>query len=254
MKLEIAGLQFSYNSIPVLNDVDFELKEGEMLTIIGPNASGKTTLLKCINNILNPQKGSILIDEESLNTLSMRKIARRIGHVPQSGTESFPTTVFDTVLMGRKPHGAWKPNRKDLEKVSKTIEKLGLEGIAMRNIKEISGGQKQKALIARALAQNPEILLLDEPTSSLDLKHQLDVLDVVKKQTRNGITVVMTMHDLNLAARYSSKILMLSDGKIYDAGDVDILNSKNIESVFGVKVDIVQRSGRPIIIPEEAVV
>ncbi|MGM0404586.1 MAG: ABC transporter ATP-binding protein [Thermoplasmatota archaeon] len=254
MKLEIAGLQFSYNSIPVLNDVDFELKEGEMLTIIGPNASGKTTLLKCINNILNPQKGSILIDEELLNTLSMREIARRIGHVPQSGTESFPTTVFDTVLMGRKPHGAWKPNRKDLEKVSKTIEKLGLEGIAMRNIKEISGGQKQKALIARALAQNPEILLLDEPTSSLDLKHQLDVLDVVKKQTRNGITVVMTMHDLNLAARYSSKILMLSDGKIYDAGDVDILNSKNIESVFGVKVDIVQRSGRPIIIPEEAVV
>ncbi len=254
MKLEIAGLQFSYNSIPVLDDVDFELKKGEMLTIIGPNASGKTTLLKCINNILNPQKGSILIDEELLNTLSMREIARRIGHVPQPGTESFPTTVFDTVLMGRKPHGAWKPNRKDLEKVSKTIEKLGLEGIAMRNIKEISGGQKQKALIARALAQNPEILLLDEPTSSLDLKHQLDVLDVVKKQTRNGITVVMTMHDLNLAARYSSKILMLSDGKIYDAGDVDILNSKNIESVFGVKVDIVQRSGRPIIIPEEAVV
>ncbi|MFO7793035.1 MAG: ABC transporter ATP-binding protein [Candidatus Saliniplasma sp.] len=254
MKLEIAGLQFSYNSIPVLEDVNFELKKGEMLTIIGPNASGKTTLLKCINNILNPQNGSILIDEKSLNSLSMIEIARKVGHVPQSGTESFPTTVFDTVLMGRKPHGGWKPSEKDLEMVSKTIEKLGLEDIAMRNIGEISGGQRQKALIARAVAQDPEILLLDEPTSSLDLKHQLEVLDVVKKQTGNGISVVMTMHDLNLAARYSSKILMLSGGKIYAAGDVDVLNSKNIESVFGVKVDIVQRSGRPMIIPEEAVI
>ncbi|MFW5904540.1 MAG: ABC transporter ATP-binding protein [Candidatus Saliniplasma sp.] len=254
MKLKIAGLQFSYNSHPVLENVDFKIEKGEMLTIIGPNASGKTTLLKCINNILKPQKGSIFIDDKSLNNLTMREIARKIGHVPQSGTESFPTTVFDTVLMGRKPHGGWKPSDKDLEKVSKTIEKLGLEEIAMRNIGEISGGQKQKALIARAVAQNPEILLLDEPTSSLDLKHQLEVLDVVKKQTENRISVVMTMHDLNLAARYSSKILMLNDGKIFAAGGVDVLNSNNIESVFGVKVDIIERSGRPMIVPEEAII
>ncbi len=253
MKLKINGLQFSYNSTPVLENVSLGVKKGEMLTIIGPNASGKTTLLKCINNILKPQNGTILIDEKSLNGLSLREIARKIGHVPQSGAESFPTTVFDTVLMGRKPHGGWKPSEKDLETVSNTISRLDLENIALRNISEISGGQKQKVLIARALAQNPDILLLDEPTSSLDLKHQLEVLDVVNKQTENGISVVMTMHDLNLAARYSNKILMLKDGKIFAAGNVDVLNPKNIESVFGVKVDIVEKSDGLMIVPEDPV-
>jgi len=253
VKLKINGLQFSYNSTPVLENVSLGVKKGEMLTIIGPNASGKTTLLKCINNILKPQNGTILIDEKSLGGLSMREIARKIGHVPQSGADSFPTTVFDTVLMGRKPHGGWKPSEKDLETVSNTISRLDLENIALRNISEISGGQKQKVLIARALAQNPDILLLDEPTSSLDLKHQLEVLDVVNKQTENGISVVMTMHDLNLAARYSNKILMLKDGKIFAAGNVDVLNPKNIESVFGVKVDIVEKSDGLMIVPEEPV-
>ncbi len=253
MKLKINGLQFSYNSTPVLENVSLGVKKGEILTIIGPNASGKTTLLKCINNILKPQNGTILIDEKSLNGLSLREIARKIGHVPQSGAESFPTTVFDTVLMGRKPHGGWKPSEKDLETVSNTISRLDLENIALRNISEISGGQKQKVLIARALAQNPDILLLDEPTSSLDLKHQLEVLDVVNKQTENGISVVMTMHDLNLAARYSNKILMLKDGKIFAAGNVDVLNPKNIESVFGVKVDIVEKSDGLMIVPEDPV-
>ncbi len=253
MKLKINGLQFSYDSTPVLEDVSFGVKKGEMLTIIGPNASGKTTLLKCINDILTPQKGTILIDDESLNDLSMTDIAREIGHVPQAGSKSFPTTVFDTVLMGRKPHGSWKPSEKDLEKVSNTISRLNLEHIAMKNIGEISGGQKQKVLIARALAQNPDILLLDEPTSSLDLKHQLKVLDIVSKQTENGISVVMTMHDLNLAARYSSKILMLKEGNIFAAGDVDVLDPKNIESVFEVKVDVIEKSEGLMIIPEEPV-
>ncbi len=250
MKLDITGLQFSYNSFPVLKGMDLKLKKGEMLTIIGPNASGKTTLLKCINNILKPQKGTIMIDDETLNDLSMKNIAKKIGHVPQSGTDRFPTTVFDTVLMGRKPHGGWKPSEKDLETVSETISRLGLENIAMRDIGEISGGQKQKVLIARALAQDPDILLLDEPTSSLDLKHQLEVLDTVRKQTEEGISLVMTMHDLNLANRYSDKISMLKEGKIFAAGGREVLNHKNIEAVFGVEVDIIDGEERPIIVPE----
>jgi len=250
VKLDITGLQFSYNSFPVLKGMDLKLKKGEMLTIIGPNASGKTTLLKCINNILKPQKGTIMIDDETLNDLSMKNIAKKIGHVPQSGTDRFPTTVFDTVLMGRKPHGGWKPSEKDLETVSETISRLGLENIAMRDIGEISGGQKQKVLIARALAQDPDILLLDEPTSSLDLKHQLEVLDTVRKQTEEGISLVMTMHDLNLANRYSDKISMLKEGKIFAAGGREVLNHKNIEAVFGVEVDIIDVEERPIIVPE----
>ncbi len=250
MKLDIGGLKFSYNSTPVLEDVNFKLGEGETLSIIGPNASGKTTLLKCINRVLEPQKGTILIDGEELDDLGKEDIARKIGHVPQAGEEGFPTTVFDTILMGRKPHGGWKPGEEDLEGASEVIEKLGLRHIAMRNIGEISGGQRQKVLIARALAQEPEVLLLDEPTSSLDLRHQLEVLDLVKEETDDGISVVMAMHDLNLTLRYSEKIVMLNGGRIFAAGGEEVLTPENIESVYGVKVDITQESGRPMIIPE----
>ncbi|MFW5906819.1 MAG: ABC transporter ATP-binding protein [Candidatus Natronoplasma sp.] len=250
MKLEISGVEFSYDSKPVLKDVDLKLGRKEMLTIIGPNASGKTTLLKCINNILRPEKGSILINGKKLNELGRDQIAREIGHVPQAERESFPTTVFDTVLLGRKPLGGWKPSEKDLKVVSETLDKLDLEDAAMRNTGELSGGQKQKVLIARALAQEPDLLLLDEPTSSLDLKHQLEVLDIVKEQINNGISVIMTMHDLNLASRYSDKILMLNDGKIFAAGGKEVLSQENIESVFGVKVDIIDNPERPTIVPE----
>lgn len=253
MKIEIAKLEFSYDSTPVLEDVNLKLKTGETLAIIGPNASGKTTLLKCINRILKPQKGSIMLNGEEIENFEREVLARKMGYVPQSKNKSFPTTVFDMVLMGRKPHGGWKPSENDLEVTSKIIDKLGLKDIAMRNTGEISGGQRQKVIVARALAQKPEVLLLDEPTSSLDLRHQLEVLDVVKKQTTNGISVVMAMHDLNLAARYSNKFLMLDNGKIFAAGGKEVLTPKNIEIVYGVKVTMTEKSGRPMIIPEEPV-
>lgn len=253
MRIEIAGLEFSYESVPVLEDINLELKEGETLAIVGPNASGKTTLLKCINRILEPQKGTILIDGEELKELGKEEIARKIGHVPQAEAENFPTTVFDTVLMGRKPHGGWKPSKKDLEIASEIIEKLNLEEISMRNIGEISGGQRQKVMIARCLAQEPEAILLDEPTSSLDLRHKLEVLNSVKEQAQEGISVVMAMHDLNLALRYSDKILMLREGKIFAAGGPEIITPENIETVYGVKVKITEESGRYTIMPEEPV-
>ena len=253
MKLEIAGLEFSYDSLPVLKDVGFKLVEGEILTIVGPNASGKTTLLNCINNILEPDKGSILLDSKNLNELSMREIARKIGHVPQGNGESFPTTVFDTVLMGRKPHGGWKPSEKDLKVASETIDKLDLEDIAMRDIGELSGGQKQKVLIARALTQEPDVLLLDEPTSSLDLKHQIEVLDLIQQQTDNDISVVMTLHDLNLSARYSNKTLMLNDGEIFAAGGGEVLNAENIKTVFGVEVEVIEGFDQSVIVPQKPI-
>ncbi len=253
MKIEIENLEFSYDSTPVLEDVNLQVKEGETLAIIGPNASGKTTLLKCMNGILEPENGSILIEGKELENLGKEDIAKKIGHVPQAGNESFPTTVFDTVLMGRKPHGGWKPRDEDLEAASKVLEKLDLEDIAMRDIGEISGGQRQKVLIARALAQNPEVLLLDEPTSSLDLRHQLEVLDIIREQTGKGISIVMAMHDLNLAARYSDKIAMLDEGKIFAAGGKGVLTSENIESVYGVEVSIENKDGCPRIVPEKPI-
>lgn len=251
MKIEVANLEFSYDSTPVLKDVSLKVKDGETLAIIGPNASGKTTLLKCINRILKPQKGTIMLSGEELENFGRRDLARQMGLVPQISDMSFPTTVFNTVLMGRRPHGGWKPSDHDLEVTSKILDELGLKHIAMRDIRGTSGGERQKAIVARALAQNPEVLLLDEPTSSLDLRHQLEVLDVVKRQTRKGISVIMAMHDLNLAARYSNKFLMLDEGEIFAAGGKEVLTPQNIESVYGVKVTVTEESGRPWIIPEE---
>ena len=253
MKIEIADLEFSYDSIPVLKNLNFRIDDGETVAIIGPNASGKTTLLKCINGILKPNKGSIVIDGDKLNKMKRNDIAKKMGHVPQAGGGKFPTTVFDTVLMGRRPSGGWKPGEKDLRKASEVIGKLDLRDIAMRDIGEISGGQHQKVLIARALAQDPEILLLDEPTSSLDLRHQLEVLNIIKEQMRNGISTVMAIHDLNLAVRFSDKILMLNEGKIFAAGGKEILTPDSIESVYGVKASVEERSGDLFIIPEEPV-
>lgn len=253
MKIEIANLEFAYESTPVLENVSLKLRKGETLAVIGPNASGKTTLLKCINRILKPQEGSIMLNGEETENFERDALAKKMGYVPQTRNNGFPITVFDMVLMGRKPHGGWKPSETDLEVTSKIIDKLGLKHIATRNIEEISGGQLQKVIVARALAQNPEVLLLDEPTSSLDLRHQLEVLDTVKRQTRNGISVVMAMHNLNLAARYSNKFLMLNGGEIFAAGGREVLTPKNIQSVYGVKVSITEESERPMIIPEEPV-
>ena len=254
MKLEIVGMDFRYDREPVLKNVNLKVKEGELLTIIGPNASGKTTLLKCINNILKPKKGTIMVDGEDTKHMGMNGVARKIGYVPQISSRAFPTTVFDTVLMGRRPHGNWRPSDSDYRTVSEYMEKLDLQDIALRDIGELSGGQRQKVMIARALVQEPDILLLDEPTSSLDLKHQLEVLELVKKQTERGISVIMTMHDLNLALRFSKKILMLRQGKIFAYGGAEVLGPANIEKVFGVKVSMAQGSCGPVIVPESYVI
>lgn len=253
VKLKVEGLEFAYDSAPVLKEVNLEVKKGEILGLVGPNASGKTTLIKCLNRILEPQTGSVFLKGKDLAELEKREIARKIGYVPQMKSESLPTTVFDTILMGRRPHCNWKPSSKDLKKVSEILNKLDLEDIAMKTLGEISGGQKQKVLIARALAQEPEILLLDEPKSNLDLKHQLEVMDLIKYQTKKGISVVMALHDLNLASRYSDKLVMLKEGKIFAEGNQEILNPKNIESVYGVKVSIEREDGERRIVPKRPV-
>lgn len=252
MKLEVKGVEFSYDSTPVLSDVKMGVESGEILGIIGPNGCGKTTLLRCVNKILKPQKGSILIEGEKIRDLGRQTIAKKIGYVPQTESQSFSTTVFEMILMGRKPYIDWRPSSDDLEMVSELIEMLGLEGLALRDIGEVSGGQRQKVMIARALAQEPEVLLLDEPTNNLDLKYQLEVLDLVRKQVvENGISCLVAIHDLNLAARYSDKIVMLNKGEVYAAGGVDVLTPENIEAVYGIEVTIRKYSKKIIIIPED---
>jgi len=252
VRLRISGVEFGYGSEAVLKGISIEILQGEMLSIVGPNGAGKTTLLRCINRILKPRRGVIMINGQSIEEMSRREIAKKMGYVPQSTHQVFPNTVFDVILMGRRPHFAWKCNEKDIEKVLETLKMLGIEHLAMRDITELSGGQQQKVFIARALAQEPEILLLDEPTSNLDIKHQLEVMNIIKSITNErGITAIMAIHDLNLASRYADRVIMMHEGRIFAVGSPEeVLTPENIREVYGVEAEVLcGKDGKPLILP-----
>ena len=235
----------------ILKDVCIELVASEMLGVVGPNGAGKSTLIRRIDRILVPQKGSILLDERDIKEMRLMELARKMGYIPQSASQVFPATVFDTVLMGRRPHVDWRSSEKDMKKVLETLQMLNIEVFAMRDINELSGGQQQKVFIARALTQEPDVLLLDEPTSNLDIKHQLEVMDIIKNIVRErGIAAIMAIHDLNLASRYADRIIMMNGGTIFDAGDaVSVLTPENIKRVYGVEAEVNNNHGRPYIVP-----
>lgn len=249
MILSVQGLDFKYPSHKVLKDVSFSLEKGECLAILGTNGTGKSTLLKCINRILKPQKGSVLIDELDISKLNQIELAKRIGYVSQSNS-TIRTTVFDAVLIGRKPYIKWDVTKKDLDIVNNAIKMLGLEKYALRYIDELSGGELQKVIIARALAQEPKVLMLDEPTSSLDLKNQLEVINIIKNVVNNNkISALVTIHDLNLALRFADKFILLKDGKIFAAGGQEVMTPKNIERVYSVPVKVEKISSKMIVVP-----
>ncbi len=250
VNITIKNLTFSYNSHKILDDLNLVIENSEVLSLVGPNGSGKTTLLKCIDRILKP-KGSILLDGREMEKMSRQDVARQIGYVPQSSSTPLATTVFDTVLMGRRPHIGWRVGEADLEKVANVLERLHLEDLAMRDFSELSGGQKQKVLIARALAQEPAVLLLDEPTSNLDMLHQLEVMETVSSLVKEkNISAVMAIHDLNLASRFSDKLVMLKDGRVYASGEPKaLLSESNISRVYGIEAMVMNAMGRPYIVP-----
>jgi len=251
VKLRVKNVEFGYNSTLVLEGISMDLDRSEIIGIVGPNGAGKSTLIRCIDRILTPGGGTILLDETDISTLSRMEIARKMGYVPQTTTRVFPATVFDTVLMGRRPHLSWKSSDADVDKVLEILELLGIMEFAMRDFNEISGGQQQKVLIARALAQEADILLLDEPTSNLDIRHQLEVMEIMTNIVhKKGISAVMAIHDLNLASRYTSRILMMNGGRIFAAGDPEsVLTEENIRRAYGVEALVKSDGERPYIIP-----
>ena len=251
MRLQIKDLSFSYGSTQILKDINMELGSSDVLGIVGPNGAGKSTLLRCIDRILVPQNGTLLLDGQEMKQMSSMEIAKKIGYVPQCISNTFPATVFDTVLMGRRPHLGWRSSEEDIDTVLEVLTMLKIKYLAMRDFNEISGGQQQKVLIARALAQDAEILLLDEPTSNLDIRHQLEVMEILTKLVKKkGLSVMMAIHDLNLASRYSDRIIMLNGGGIRDTGDpVSVLTAENIQSVYGVEVIVKHEADKPYIIP-----
>jgi len=250
MKIIIHDIEFSYNGIPVLKNVNNRFEKGDFVALVGPNGSGKSTLIKCLNGILKVQKGAVLIDNKAINFFTSNDLARKIAYVPQSENKNTVLTVFDTVLLGRKPFINWKPARRDLDKTAEIIKMLHLDHVAMKDFNKLSGGQQQTVLIARALAQEPEILLLDEPTANLDIKHQIEVLEILKSLSEKGITIIIALHDINTAVRYASKIMMLKEGKVFACGGRETITEQNIERLYDIKVKIIKDNNHFFIVPD----
>lgn len=242
MNLCINNVTFSYNSTNVLQNITFRAEEGEIIGIIGPNGAGKSTLLKCINFSLKPKGGAILIDNKNLFQLDRKEIARNIGVVPQNLGINFPFTAFDIVLMGRTPY-LGQIDRESLDdiRIAKEAMKItNTEHLAERSIDEISGGERQRVIIARALAQQPKILLLDEPTLHLDINHQLDILELAKELARNTkMIVILVSHDLNLSSRYSDKLILLQSGKIFAIGKPEeVITKENMMDIYRIEIEM----------------
>ncbi len=251
MKLSVFDLSFSYREAPVLKDVSFEVDGGELLAVLGPNGVGKTTLLKCINAIHRPKRGTIRLGDRDVLGLRQTEIAAAIGYVAQR-SETANLTVFDTVLMGRKPHIRWRVGEKDLRIVESALRQLHLSHLALRPIDRLSGGELQKVSVARALVQEPALLLLDEPTSALDFKNQIDIMTQLRRVvTGYEIAALMTVHDINTALRYADKVLFLKDGHIHFAGPSTDVTANVVEEVYELPVHIHSVHGYPTVVPAQ---
>lgn len=251
MILSVDGIDFSYNSHPVLRGVSFELPRGCVCGILGVNGAGKSTILKCLNRVLKPRAGVVYLEGKDLLEMRRSRVARHVGYVPQNN-EDQPLTVFDTVLLGRKPYIKWAPRERDLAIVEKLLKTMHLEHLALRPANRLSGGELQKVTIARALAQEPDILLMDEPTSNLDLKNQLAVMDLVTRTVeREGLSAVVTLHDINLAFRYADYFLMLKDGAVYSFSPRAGVTPEMIREVYGVDVILSRVLDQTCVVPLE---
>jgi iron complex transport system ATP-binding protein len=244
-------LAFRYNASPFIENISFELGPGQILALIGPNGAGKSTLLKCLDGLLKCQKGSIELNGKEIKKMHRKEIAGHMAYVPQTVSNIFPIKVFDIVLQGRYPHGNGRRGKQDIEKAFKALWLMGAQDLAMKNFTEISGGQKQKATIARAIAQEAEVLLLDEPTSNLDIRRRLEVMELLRSLiTKNDMSAILSMHDLNLTSRYADKVIMMDQGAIIAAGEpFSVLTAENIASVYRVEVAIMSVQDKPYIVP-----
>lgn len=241
--LSVNNIAIGYQKgVLVLKDISFTLGNGKILTILGPNGSGKTTLLRCINAVLKPKAGIINIGEQNVLQMKSREIAKKIGYVPQTN-KTRDMTVFDTILLGRIAHVGIKSSQTDLEIVSRALKSLKIEHLVMRYTNHLSGGELQKVCIARALVQEPELFLFDEPTSNLDLKNQMEIMKIISNITKsNNLSAVMTFHDLNLAFRFSDQIILLNNGEIIAHGSPNNITAKMLSEVYGVEIELIQHN------------
>lgn len=243
MTLEVKGLSYKYGKHMVLDGIDLPIIEGEVIGILGPNGCGKTTLLKNLNKNLSPDGGCVLLDGTDLEELSKREIATKVAVVPQTNEIRFAFTVKDIVSMGRMPFQSMMggASSEDERIVEEAIRRTGLEAYRDRLISTMSGGERQRVIIARAIAQSPQILLMDEPTLHLDISMQFDALNLVHRLSKeSGMTVVIVSHDLPMVARYCDRIVMIHDHRIHAIGKPEeVLTAENMRTVFNVDAELV---------------
>ncbi len=239
--LQVDNLSCGYDSKFVLQNINFKIGDGELLGVIGPNGSGKTTLLKAITKVLKPQKGRMVFDGKEISQMGFKELAQKVAFVPQSSAAGMNMTVEEFVLLGRIPHRRqfqFLETEGDQQVAEQAMALAGVLELRERFLSELSGGERQLATIARALAQEPQLLLLDEPTAHLDIGHQVKVLDLVRKLNHeNSLTIVIVLHDLNLASLYCDTLILLKEGKIHSIGTPEeILTYPVIEEVYRTPV------------------
>lgn len=249
--VKVDNIVYSYSRSlkKTLDNIGFEIEDGQCVAILGNNGAGKSTLIKCIDHIYPTKEGSVIIDDENIFLMNGRTKAQNIAYVPQH-SHTIDMTVFDTVLLGRKPYVKWDITSDDRAIAEAAIHKMGLEDYVLRNVSELSGGEFQKVTLARSLAQEPKLLLLDEPTSNLDPRNQHDVLNTISNIAHeHNICVMIVIHDLNLAVRYCDKFLFLKDSKVYAYGGLEVMTPETIRNVYGMDAAIINHGQIPVIIP-----
>lgn len=249
--IRVEDLSFAYpHTKDILRGVSFSLEDGHCLALLGNNGAGKSTLLKCFNRIHEPQRGSITVDGVSVRQMKRHEIARTMAYVAQQ-TDAGQLTVFDSVLLGRKPYIRMNPTDEDLQITRSVIRRMELEDYALRYTDELSGGELQKVVLARALAQQPKILLLDEPTSSLDLYNQHEVMKIASQIAReDGLSVIVVIHDLNLALRYCDRFMFIHQGGVYRYGDESVITAELLTDVYQVTAQVLNVQGRKMVFVE----
>ncbi len=243
MTIRVADLEFAYGADRTLDKVSFECHQGEFLGLIGPNGSGKTTLLRCINRLLKPSGGAVFLDGRQVNEMKLTDIARVCAGVPTDIPDDFNITAEEYVYLGRYPHveGLWWESERDEEVVKEAIAQFQLSKLLKRKLFELSSGEKERVMLAKAAVQQPKVLLVDEPSAHLDLKYKLQVMEFLHDLSRKGITVVVASHDINLLVRYCDRVLILKGGKVVTCGKpFDVMTEELIRDVYDVEAVVVR--------------
>jgi iron complex transport system ATP-binding protein len=253
--LEATDLSCALGGRQVLSGVSLTARPGEVLALIGPNGAGKTTLLRALAGLLRPRAGKITLDGRPLDSFAPRERARRLAYAPQSGAEDWPLTVEQAIALGRAPHRGWllPLGAADHAAVERAIERTGTGELRERPVRELSGGEQRRVILARALAQEPEVLLLDEPTAALDLRYQVEILELARRLAHaDRLTVIVTLHDLSQAALVANRIVLLGDGHVLAAGaPAEVLQADVLSAAYGVPVVVARHPihDGPLVVP-----